>query len=1087
MQLPFRISDDSMRAFLFTNIFYLKSLIIFCLLIGSNLNAQPWGPETNEFKVASDRAVLKMRLENYYKAGLQGANQTLDPYNYTSLWSGKLAKPLRKFESLVSGRSGPPAGFHVKDLEAQEQGIRDLMRRSNIQMNANEQMNFFNDLGQHLKQIEKSGAAMNASDDFMKSVARLQSEVSVATQVLELTKGLSKEEMAQQFRNPESPLAKKFVEMQTQTQQLIEKEFGELKERLDQEARTAEDRAVGEREEALKREEAQFRVWAASEASMFFSSLISQKNPELGRRVFLVTQAGIKISSAISAMNNATVATASVALGGYFAMANAGFMLVQAFGSSQKSSDQIILEQLQAISEQLNDIRNEMHKGFHRIEGMIGDLHHDMWTAFSSMKEDLETNRRIGIETKNIVESIEAQVNVQAKDYSQAFQELVKLELGDRRDDCLGVQSRFLDGRASDDLLELKECIYKLGLHLNLMKSMSIMSGVENIDQPWWDYIVTRSFSTEPYRQINAVRAYSYKMVGLTPPSVRLPNIRDFTLNTSFLADFSNSIPEFARELSADAERIIPEGNYNGRSNPYVLSEKFRLSIDEWQRFLLSSDQGPDDLVVHALIRGLFSLDEDAMTRWATSEVVDGEPADWVEALHRDLHQRSAPIPFYLYNSLGRVKAVDAPIVFKSVISTMRSALENLWAVASSGALNSLKLKEYTSLKKRIQSRMNYVKRRQEDFGEPKSREEELLGETREAVVADLKLVNAYQKGQEKWDIIELYRTAARTTIHLGAGNKQTKDKVGGLTLPLHFDELVELFGDEEALEEIFVAASMNPKKLEAIYSIEVLGEERTYRYLTGLRVILKFSGVKFLDANFSFTGDEYMKYRSCVINRGNISRGYDNIAFIWEKDRQFQHKPHVCQMRKWVMGKARQFIRQNPEALEAARQVAARSLEKRELELKNEFNETLKKVADVADGGEAEKNLELLSRQYFAGYRMLQLLSEFTFPSSSEVNYEMRRLLSGPYGHTVGQSNMNARKWAEVVIKETGGDSILWNDLHANGLEKLLYHLDSLEVLFANLAVEEKERQQRTEREPIERFVGLDYQMDRLNKVLLK
>lgn len=147
-------------------------------------------------------------------------------------------------------------------------------------------------------------------------------------------------------------------------------------------------------------------------------TIIGVRDPELGRQIHAINNAGFRLRDAMRAFEKAQAVGASTTLAGFALTGNvvgAGLMLMSAFGDSGPSTDQLIIEELHRLREEVQQVREEMHQRFdevhQRFDGVrehLDGIHANMVEAFNVV---LGENRRNHEEIVNGLENARLQLS----------------------------------------------------------------------------------------------------------------------------------------------------------------------------------------------------------------------------------------------------------------------------------------------------------------------------------------------------------------------------------------------------------------------------------------------------------------------------------------------------------------------------------------------------------------------------------------------------------------------------------------------------------------------------------------------------
>lgn len=157
-----------------------------------------------------------------------------------------------------------------------------------------------------------------------------------------------------------------------------------------------------ENEEAARRQEerrAAFDAAGYRSAVDLAATVIGFDDPALGRRIHATNEAVFRVRDAIEAFEATQGAGASVTLASFALTGNvvgASLMLMNAFGDSGPSADEIIIEELGKLREEVQEIRKEMHDRFEEIRG-------EMHQRFDGVHDHLDGIHADTVEAFNVL------------------------------------------------------------------------------------------------------------------------------------------------------------------------------------------------------------------------------------------------------------------------------------------------------------------------------------------------------------------------------------------------------------------------------------------------------------------------------------------------------------------------------------------------------------------------------------------------------------------------------------------------------------------------------------------------------------
>lgn len=115
------------------------------------------------------------------------------------------------------------------------------------------------------------------------------------------------------------------------------------------------------------------RIEAARMAAALVAGAIGVSNPQQAAAFGRATEAVLQAASAYSALKATPNASSVLAASNVLGASMLALSVLQSSSASQ-SSDQLILEQLRALSEQIRSLRAEMHARFDRVDATLGNI-----------------------------------------------------------------------------------------------------------------------------------------------------------------------------------------------------------------------------------------------------------------------------------------------------------------------------------------------------------------------------------------------------------------------------------------------------------------------------------------------------------------------------------------------------------------------------------------------------------------------------------------------------------------------------------------------------------------------------------------
>lgn len=120
------------------------------------------------------------------------------------------------------------------------------------------------------------------------------------------------------------------------------------------------------------------------------TTLFSFSNPELAQKIQTVGQASLNMATALVDISSQALNPATASLGPYAMLTVSAFKVFSALqGANSPNVYQMLFEQLQQISQQVVELRQEMHDRFDQVEEILGTIYANIMKGFELLAQDL--------------------------------------------------------------------------------------------------------------------------------------------------------------------------------------------------------------------------------------------------------------------------------------------------------------------------------------------------------------------------------------------------------------------------------------------------------------------------------------------------------------------------------------------------------------------------------------------------------------------------------------------------------------------------------------------------------------------------
>ena len=209
------------------------------------------------------------------------------------------------------------------------------------------------------------------------------------------------------------------------------------------------------------------------------TSLLGLKDPKMAKLINDIGNASITMISNLDKIMQPGAAMAS--LGPYAAMTTAGLQILNAF-SDQKSPHQVILEELAKLSEQIFEMRKEMHERFDQIEEILGGMRKDFMYQFSLIHKYAHDQRQLSHQIRLLAKRNSDKIDTIGLKIDSYNRENRSIQFKRIINSCIKSRSRFSDRQKALPKVVHDQCISDLDHSINDVSHLQTFKGLVGIE-----------------------------------------------------------------------------------------------------------------------------------------------------------------------------------------------------------------------------------------------------------------------------------------------------------------------------------------------------------------------------------------------------------------------------------------------------------------------------------------------------------------------------------------------------------------------------------------------------------------------------
>lgn len=318
--------------------------------------------------------------------------------------------------------------------------------------------------------------------------------------------------------------------------------------------------AVTAAREQKERERAETaRVIQAANASIYLlSTAIGFGDPKLGREIYAVGNSTVQMADALNKLDVSDLANTLISSAN---MVGAVMNVISLFGSGGPTPDQLILEQIGALREQVNQLRLEMHERFDRIDQSLNQIYQTMVLGFDQINGNINEVRGALFNLQMDLHRLERQV--------YAF-----LNAGFRRDlneainGALDYETKFGHPMDSFDTYRTFENKFYTWAVDNSKDELESTYGQGYDDASLHDQLTSRPLESN----LNYISGFLNQRLGLPLLSFsKLANPRDWAISARAYVQLARENPQYFRHVSTNRLRnVIAVGRELESSVAYI-------------------------------------------------------------------------------------------------------------------------------------------------------------------------------------------------------------------------------------------------------------------------------------------------------------------------------------------------------------------------------------------------------------------------------------------------------------------------------------------------------------------------------------
>jgi hypothetical protein len=333
---------------------------------------------------------------------------------------------------------------------------------------------------------------------------------------------------------------------------------------------------------AKQLQEKQLRMEAASSTVYLLSSFIGFSDPDLGKQVSVAGNAAIHLVSSITKFNDfasrlkggsssgsfdeATALGTLVLTGNIFGSA---MQIVSLFSDSGPSPDQIIMQQLQQISQQIIELSREMNSRFDRVDQSLIDIKLNLSQIYNGLTEQLASIAAGVGRLEDKVQIVESKLSRLQSDLGRMEHEIHSNELDIYRqplllaiNNAVGHKERTgadmpYSGNAPSDYVNFESTLHTWATQL---ASQGIDAPMPTAGDPKFsDDQLAKTFSLDSLalygNYLNVLPQVKFNLPQLLP-GAQLPNIEDWARSAQAYVEIAREQPMHDRRFPQAVNRL---------------------------------------------------------------------------------------------------------------------------------------------------------------------------------------------------------------------------------------------------------------------------------------------------------------------------------------------------------------------------------------------------------------------------------------------------------------------------------------------------------------------------------------------------
>jgi hypothetical protein len=326
---------------------------------------------------------------------------------------------------------------------------------------------------------------------------------------------------------------------------------------MNSEQKRQEARAVAE----AKAKQHQLRLQAASSAVSIVSTLVSFKDPKLGKQIAVVGSSLIKVGDSLKGWMEATAGLNTLSkIGSLSTVVMTGNVLaavmnvVSLFGPQQPTPEQMILEEIGKMRQQVDQLRTEMHTRFDQIDKQLNAIYTTMHDRFNQIDIQLGKINGSLADIQQSLLTLGITLDRMERNNFEYFDTLGRRPLREAMNGALGYYERTgLDMPYQPDFVSYENVFHTWGT-INAFDPLSAGPTERNYS----DEQVLAELSAAPLdANLNYLNGWLIAH-GLTPfATKRLPSPRDWAFASRAYADLGQDWPEHLRRIDPQRQASL--------------------------------------------------------------------------------------------------------------------------------------------------------------------------------------------------------------------------------------------------------------------------------------------------------------------------------------------------------------------------------------------------------------------------------------------------------------------------------------------------------------------------------------------------